>query len=265
MRSCLILGSPRGGTSLVAGTLFRSGYFMGDYLWPADEFNPKGQFEDILVNGINEELLETVVPKAPKRPIRWVVGRGMFRYGQRWLAVLPKDAEIRSSPAIDRSIKALVERRPFCFKDPRFSYTLPAWRPFLGDAAFVCIFREPARTANSILNCLERNPDLSNLSMNFDAALEVWTAMYERIVTTHRHQGDWLFIHYEQIMDRSAAGRIHGLLDVSPDLAFPDEELRRSQPDGALPARTSDVYEALCELAGFRPGAARERVSATAS
>jgi hypothetical protein len=251
MRNCLILGSPRGGTSLLAGTLFRAGYFMGNYIWPADEYNPKGQFEDVQVNGINEELLESVVPKVPKRPIRWFHRRHDFRYGQRWLAVVPPGVEIKPQPGLEPDIRALVARQPYCFKDPRFSYTLPAWRPFIGDAVLLCIFREPARTANSIVNCLERNPALSNLTMNFDAALDVWTTMYERIVTQHKHQGDWLFIHYEQIMNGSAAARIRSALGVEPDLNFPDDELRRSRPDGALPSRTHAVYDELCDLAGF--------------
>ena len=35
---------------------------MGDSLWPEDEANPKGQFEDREINGINEDLLAEVVP-----------------------------------------------------------------------------------------------------------------------------------------------------------------------------------------------------------
>jgi len=44
MKNCIILGSGRSGTSMVAGTLAKSGYFMGDNLYPARESNPKGFF-----------------------------------------------------------------------------------------------------------------------------------------------------------------------------------------------------------------------------
>jgi hypothetical protein len=252
MRNCLILGSPRGGTSLLAGTLSRAGYFMGDDPWPADEFNPKGQFEDMRVNWINEDLLESVAPKAPRRPIRWVYRRHDLRYGQRWLSVVPPDLEVRPWPAIASSIEELVSREPFCFKDPRFSYTLPAWRPFLRDTVLLCVFREPARTANSIIDCIDRNPHLSNVSMQFDQALEVWTSMYERIVRRHRHEGDWVFTHYEQIMDGTAHAPLSLALGVEPDFDFPTGHLRRSPSTGDLPDRVREVYSQLCDLAGYR-------------
>lgn len=251
MRNCLILGSPRGGTSLLAGTLSKAGYFMGDHLWPPNEFNPKGIFEDKVVNWVNEELLQTVVPKAPRRPLRWVYRRHAFRYGQRWLAVVPLEVEIRPLAGVEPLIKELVNRQPFCFKDPRFSYTLPGWRSWLHDTVVLCAFREPARTAHSILNSLNRNPRLSNLSLQFDQALHVWTSMYEHVVQKHRYHGDWVFVHYEQIMDGSIGPRIRSSLGIDPDLEFPDGKLRRSPASGDLPERTRQVYAQLCELAGY--------------
>src|SRR5207302_10666897 len=69
---------------------------------------------------------------------------------------------------------AQTTRAPFCFKDPLFCFTLPAWRPHLDDAVLLCVFREPARTANSILNeC--RQDYLAGVDMDFDRALRIWT------------------------------------------------------------------------------------------
>lgn len=53
-----------------------------------------------------------------------------------------------------------------CYKDPRFSYTLPAWLPYLHDTRMICIFREPGLTAESIVTECRTMPYLANLEMN---------------------------------------------------------------------------------------------------
>ena len=61
---------------------------------------------------------------------------------------------------------ALTSRQPFAFKDPRFSYTLRAWEPHIADAVRICVFRQPAETANSILRQASAVPHLSELSIS---------------------------------------------------------------------------------------------------
>lgn len=47
MSTCiLIVGPPRSGSSIVAGTLNRLGVCCGDELMPADEWNPRGHYSD---------------------------------------------------------------------------------------------------------------------------------------------------------------------------------------------------------------------------
>ncbi len=65
-RICLILGAGRSGTSMVAGSLSQSGYFMGDNQIGSEQGNPKGLFEDEEIDGINAALLSLVVPKRPR-------------------------------------------------------------------------------------------------------------------------------------------------------------------------------------------------------
>src|SRR5205823_9948849 len=143
--SCVILGAGRSGTSMVAGALHAAGYHLGDELLPASISNPKGYFEDRAVNALNEDLLLQVAPLKP-------TGRAgrlfPFRldYGHRWLAVVEPQARLRAAPELESRMRELVRRRPFCLKDPRFCYTLELWRPALGDAAYICVFREPGRT-----------------------------------------------------------------------------------------------------------------------
>jgi len=82
MKNCIILGSGRSGTSMLAGCLAKSGYFMGDNLYPAREANPKGFFEDPEINAINEMLIAGCYENRWK----WFVGflsRRHFEYGQK--------------------------------------------------------------------------------------------------------------------------------------------------------------------------------------
>jgi hypothetical protein len=157
---------------------------------------------------------------------------------------------IRSTPDLDGRMTAEAEHESFCFKDPRFCYTLPAWRPFVGDAALLCIFREPARTARSILKECE-TPYLHSLSIDFDGALEVWTLMYRHVLESHRHEGEWVFVHYDQVFDGSAAPALRKALDVEPDFDFPEQSLRRSSDDGDAGAEAMEVYRELCRLASY--------------
>ncbi|MGH8128185.1 MAG: hypothetical protein ACRETC_07425 [Gammaproteobacteria bacterium] len=248
MRNCLILGCGRSGTSMLAGSLADAGYYMGGNLYRARKANPKGFFESLQINAINERLLK---PLTPSRSTQWFlrIWRAWFP-SERWLAEVPVGTPIHApSPRLVRRIRSQLERRPFAFKDPRFCYTLPAWRPYLPrDTAFLCIFREPGRTATSILKeCATLYPDIR---LSEDEVYAIWLAMYGHILNHHRHQGDWLFMHYDQMLDGSAQPRIEALLGTHIDRHFADTGLQHaaSRP---TPAHTRDTYHVLCSLAHY--------------
>jgi hypothetical protein len=251
-RDCIILGSGRSGTSLAAGMLADAGYFMGGELWPGNVGNPKGYFEDREVNWINDELLAPLTPMRPvRRLFRWIRTDGYpLTVYQRWLAVVPPDSLIPCPSEIGERIKAATSHRPFCFKDPRFCYTLPLWRPYIGDAVMLCVFRHPGITANSILTECNRAEYLKGIRMDFGRALEVWEMMYRHVVEVHYPRGgDWLFVHYDQLLDGSARTRIEELLQVRTDREFADGNLKRSATVDRIAPRLLRLYERLCELA----------------
>lgn len=256
MRNCLILGSGRSGTSMLAGTLGKAGYFMGDKLYPANYNNPKGFFEDPEINGINERLLEGVNLKTiPFAKYGFsedhLKENEVLKNGQRWLLRIPLGIEIPSNHEIDARIEAAVARAPFCYKDPRYSYTLPAWRPFLKDIVFLCVFRDPAATAASIVKACGVTPFLSNVTINFDIAMEVWLLLYQRIMEVHRREGEWLFVHYNDILNGKAFDKIEAFTGACVDRSFPDEVLKRSQSDYPVPDAVKNMYVKLCELADY--------------
>jgi hypothetical protein len=235
---------------MAAGTLAKAGYFMGDRLYPPRHSNPKGFFEDPEINGINEELIARVIPKRPR-----ILGKWFFRdrpvYGQRWLARVPLDTKIEPSPKIIERIKRATEREPFCFKDPRFCYTLPVWRPYLKDTVFLCVFRHPAVTAKSIIKECNDMKYLQSLSINFAQALEVWTLMYRHILEFHMHEGDWLFVHYNQILEGEGLDHIERFTGAKVDRTFPEASLRRTECNIDVPPDTLKVYKELCALAEY--------------
>lgn len=257
MHNCLILGSGRSGTSMVAGALAGVGYFMGERLYKPTLSNPRGNFEDVEVNAINEAILTPVTPWTPPRfrparLYRWV-RRNLFpeRFadGDRWLAPVPLGVELVSSQAIEARIQVLTARAPFCFKDPRFCYTLPIWRPWLQNTRFVCVFRKPTISALSMVQESQAVPELTCLRLTYADCLEVWRLMYTRILEIYRLKGDWLFLHYDQVLDGSGLDRLAAFLDVMPNRAFPDPALRRTQSTESAPDAAWSIYTQLCEFA----------------
>jgi hypothetical protein len=249
VRSCIVLGSGRSGTSMVAGTLHTAGYYMGEDLLPATCANPKGFFEDRAINELNEDLLAGVSPVKPTSRRGRLYPRRLY-YGDRWLATVELSADVRATPELRARMRSLVQSRPFCFKDPRFCYTLDAWRPVLEQPVFLCVFREPGVTAQSMITALRERDFLKDVRLSRRRALRVWSSMYAHVLERHRHSGDWLFVHYDQFLDGSAIPRVEALLETEIDSSFVDPQLKRSTGSRALPRRTAEVYRELCALAG---------------
>lgn len=247
MRNCLILGCGRSGTSMLAGTLAGAGYYMGSGLYRARGANPKGFFESVAINAINEKLL---APHAPLRSRWWWmrVWRQLFP-SERWLAQVPLEAEIKATPKLAAKIARHIAQTPFAFKDPRFCYTLPAWFPLLPkDTVFLCIFREPGHTVESMLaECRRKYPDIRLTPQD---GFKLWTTMYEHVLSARKQGGDWLFVHFDQMLDGAAMARIEKHLEASIDRDFPDAGLRRSSSLDA-PPDTHATYRTLCALADY--------------
>ncbi|MBN1966009.1 MAG: hypothetical protein JW910_15275 [Anaerolineae bacterium] len=262
-RSCLILGSGRSGTSLTAGVLAGAGYYFGDTPLPATDANPKGYFESREVEWVNDQLVRTML--APTRwerlwawlnppPVQPTFNEEKPWYMTRWLALVPPRRRPYVHLTIRPRIEALVDRAPYCFKDPRFCYTLPAWRPYLrADTVFLVVFREPAVTAASILKEVARETYLQGVTLTFAQAVQVWTYMYRHILEKHRRQGEWLFMHYDQVMTPAGLDRIAQFVGAEVDRSFPDPHLTRTHSSESVPRETARLYETLCWLADYRP------------
>jgi len=249
MRDCIVLGAGRSGTSMVAGLFRHAGYFMGSRLMPTRAANPRGFFEDLEVNGINEELLATVTPLPPRGPLKFLPAmRRRPRYSQRWLAMVPLDRECKITPGISARIEKQVSHSRYCFKDPRFCYTLPSWRPFLDDPLYLCVFRDPRQTAQSMVREVREAPYLHGLKFSYADGLAVWALMYRHVLERHRFLGDWLFVHYDRVADGSAISAIEDAVGGPLDRGFPDRAVSRATATGRCPREIEQVYTELIDL-----------------
>lgn len=257
MYNIIVLGSGRSGTSMVTGTLAKAGYYMGEQFWEARDSNPKGFFETKEINGINEEILDPLVPSRlhlfgktflRQRPRKW----------DRWLAVVPVNTKIQSSPEINQRIEEATKEEPYCFKDPRFSYTLPAWKPYLKNEVYICVFRDPASTASSIVKECQETPKLRDpkkgVKISWKRALQIWNSMYSHILQNHynsKEQDKWLFIHYNQAVTEEGLKKLEAFTGASVDYSFPDPSIRRSFSSDSVPHYILRNYQKLCQLANY--------------
>ncbi len=246
---------------MVAGTLADSGYFMGDTLMDANEANPKGYFESREVEAINDAVIRTMLKPQPwEYRVRWIrplPRQPDFKQAEswakvRWLALVPPNRVPEVMPEDQTEIARLTAQTPFCFKDPRFCYTLPVWRDYLRDTVFICVFRHPAITATSILKEVEREPYMRGITYDYDQALQMWLYMYRHILERHHQHGTWLFLHYDQVLTPAGLDQIERFTESKVNRSFPTEDLKRTQTDRPIPWSVRRVYRRLCRLAQFR-------------
>lgn len=250
--SVIITGCGRSGTSLCAGMLSQNGYFMGREPINADDSNPDGYFEDREIERINEHILEKVSPKRPFLLGKWGFRNRPDRYAQRWLTTLSlHHRKFEVGTAVKQTMRSLVKESPFCFKDPRFCYTLPAWKEHLKpQTRFICMFREPGAVIASIRTALNKYPYLSTLRFTETQLWQLWDTMYQHILQLHRREGDWLFVNYDQLLQKTAKTKIEFFLNAQVDYAFVNEKLNRSRGrDSIYPKQVKTTYETLCRLA----------------
>ncbi len=249
---------------MLAGALGDNGYYIGSDYIRSREANPKGFFEGREINQLNERILERVVETrssfighllrvAPILAKNVKSDRPIRGHGQLWLARVPVETDIGSTSAIDDHLRRLTSKEPFCFKDPRFCYTLPAWRPFLDNdnTVYLCVFRHPADTIKSVLKECRREKYLRSLKMDFQKSNEIWKLMYRHILERHRFLGNWLFVHYEQLFDSHRLAVLENVTGATVNPGFPDRKLQRSHGRYELGGEAIEIYERLCELAEY--------------
>jgi hypothetical protein len=170
--------------------------------------------------------------------------------GHGWLQILPCKIHLQKNPVIRKRIETMVKRKPFCYKDPRFCYTLPFWMPSLKKTKFICVFRHPANTATSIVKECNTAKYLRTIKMDLNLAARIWIAMYGSVIHKLKKEGSWLFLHYDQLFEKETLDNIKAYLELdNVDYSFPEKRLIRPQPEIKLPPNALKLYDQLCKLA----------------
>lgn len=256
MKNCLIIGSGRSGTSMLGGILHDAGYYMGDNLYGANPSNPKGFFECGEINDLNEDILNHYNGYRLPHILYKLLRVPKLKHGKRqqWLLSLPAQTIVDySNDQIQKRIQSALSKQPFCYKDPRFSYTLPVWKKHLSSQTrFICVFRAPQVTINSILKECANRRYLRNLYIDTEYATQVYVDIYSHILVNNTEiMANIFFVHYEQILDGSALVRLSNFLDVELNNRFVDSKLKRTPALDRISDKAQQVYDRLCELAGY--------------
>ncbi len=248
--NCMILGAGRSGTSLTAGLLSEAGYFFGGKLLPATEGNPKGFYEAVEVNALNEEMLRDCIPARPRFWGRYFFYNRPRRAGNdRWLFAPPEGVEPEFKEEYRTRIEAILSKQPYCLKDPRFSYSFPIWQPFLRDTRFLCVFRHPAEVVNSTQKFLQAYKGIAPSDRQL---YDNFCAMYRRILDSYSKKGEWLFLSFESLFSPEAHEKLGSFLDAPVKADFASTSLKRSSSERAVPDSAMKVYEELLERVTLR-------------
>jgi hypothetical protein len=138
----LILGMHRSGTSSLAGAIARLGGAAPVNLIPGDEANPKGYWESVILNDLNEDIL--------------AAGGSQWHD---WRQFDPKRIDPAMAFALkERAISALAEEFPDArlavIKDPRMCRLMSFWSPVFREAGWsvrpVLQLRSPLEVALSL-------------------------------------------------------------------------------------------------------------------
>lgn len=235
MFNIIVTGSGRSGTSLTAQLLHDQGYHFSEDLIESNESNPNGFYESYEINRINEVLLESVFPN--------------HNYGQRWLGALHNPLVNVTTPQMSEQMRAAIPKEPFVLKDPRFSYTLDAWREHISDCRFICVFRNPIATVNSIQKMLTVEPYLRDFALSREQTFTLWNAMYDSILSRDRAREHWLFLEYESIVSGIGLQQLSEFIGTNINTSLVDPDLQRSPKHGLnMPLRTALIYRRLLDL-----------------
>jgi hypothetical protein len=133
IKTVVILGMHRSGTSMVTGILSKLGVDVGKRLLYPNAANPLGYFEDVDFFELNKQILRAA--------------------GGSWKA--PPDIKdiLAQRDEFSRPIRNLIKRKEsklWGWKDPRTSLTIELYLPFLTNAHFIVCHRDSKEVARSL-------------------------------------------------------------------------------------------------------------------
>lgn len=251
VRSFLITGTGRSGTSCLTGMFASANVFVGEKLFAPNEANPKGFFENNEINDLNEEILATtLLAGLGSDAARSILGH--FSPGQLWLTGCASELPTRWTGTQVERIRRLTAHRPFAFKDPRFAFTAEAWLSVVPGLTVLVTFRDPATTVSSILAECRRAPYLRDLPYSVGSAFELWFSTYWRLISMCASGQRLIFVEYGDLLDAGKMENLAAELGVRIRADFADDALNRSQAIACRSEGCDAMFLTLQKLAAAR-------------
>lgn len=150
VKTVVILGMHRSGTSLIAGILYYLGVDMGKQLVGRTWTNPLGHFENIDFLNLNEKILKEA--------------------GRNWRVPPSRDEILKLKDKFAKEIKEIVRKNKntvWGWKDPRTVLTIDLYIPFLENPYFIVCQRNIMNIAKSLYKrnkiSIEEGLNLTNI------------------------------------------------------------------------------------------------------
>lgn len=153
MKTIVVLGMHRCGTSMTAGILHHLGVHMGDYGFKPNGWNEKGYFENRYITEINEKILSKaggLWNNPPSRERILTLGR-MNEIGE----------------IVNRE-----KRELWGWKDPRTCLTIEIFLPFIENPYYVIIKRNRQSVVDSLYDRGGKLEDRQKLGNLYDVYVE---------------------------------------------------------------------------------------------
>jgi len=135
MKTFIVLGMHRSGTSLIAKAL-ENEIHMGDDFLAGNIFNPKGYFENKEFVQLNDRILGAAGGSWENPPSEKSILSVGFRY--------------------QNEIKSIINKHSnhdmWGWKDPRTTLTIKLYLPYLSNPHFIACFRDPREVVKSLAN-----------------------------------------------------------------------------------------------------------------
>lgn len=171
---------------------------------------PFGFYEDVWITSWNQLMVDAIAFKGP--------------------VTLPPYDDMR----------AVFAKRPYALKDPRFSFTYPYWKGFLGQPS-VCLvlFRDPV----SFIESAQRlKADFNEIIGDTNRLMESWLWTHDAIL--NNDDGTFYYFHYSSVISGNALPFLEDLLGyaisrdfIQPKLCHIDEQ--------ACPPECQEFYDEL--------------------
>lgn len=251
MKSLLIVGMHRSGTSAIARITNMLGFSLGprESMGEPSSDNPKGFWEQMPVRNLNDFLLQSV-GAAWDNPYDFSVDR------------ISEKARFDFFRLADRFVSRLRDGAPWAIKDPRLSLTMNAWRPFLQDPMVLLVYRNPLEVARS-LEARNNIPKMYGLALwekytvealNNAADLPLITVNYGDVISAPVQTVERL----QRQLSEYFPGMLSGIFEdelrafIDPGLNHQQSSLEEPDSDVVMSDRQCELFSML--EAGDRPG-----------